>query len=206
MPAVPSRNSAAAAGLLSIGQVLARLDDTRLSDQVLTARAQLQAAEASLMQAQAAVREATENYASQSELDKRGQSTRLKMVAAEVARDRAMAVVDGATADVALARARELGVEELAIPSSGNAGAATAAARRRRTPHSSRVGPGSQSRGRAAPSEPFRALCLNSARTAPSLQPRGVAAKHASLWSSGKDESEDRRRPRFESWRGYFYF
>lgn len=91
---------------VAVGQVLARLDDTRLSDQVLTARAQLQAAEASLMQAQAAVREATENYASQSELDKRGQSTRLKMVAAEVARDRAMAVVDGATADVALARAR----------------------------------------------------------------------------------------------------
>ena len=87
---------------VAVGQVLARLDDTRLSDQVLTARAQLQAAETSLMQAQAAVREATENYASQSELDKRGQSTRLKMVAAEVARDRAMAVVDGATADVAL--------------------------------------------------------------------------------------------------------
>lgn len=91
---------------VEVGQVLAELDDTRLTDQVLTAKAQLQAAEASLKQAEAAVREAVENYASQSELDRRGQSTRLKMVAAEVARDRAAAVVDGAIADVALARAR----------------------------------------------------------------------------------------------------
>ena len=91
---------------VEVGQVLAELDDTRLTDQVLTAKAQLQAAEASLKQAEAAVREAVENFASQSELDRRGQSTRLKMVAAEVARDRAAAVVDGAIADVALARAR----------------------------------------------------------------------------------------------------
>jgi HlyD family secretion protein len=91
---------------VAVGQVLARLDDTNLSDLVLTARAQLQAAEASLKQAEAAAREAAANHDSQTELDKRGQSTRLKMIASEVARDRALAVVDGATADVALARAR----------------------------------------------------------------------------------------------------
>lgn len=91
---------------VEVGQVLAELDDGGLKDQVLTAKAQLQAAEASLKQAEAAVREAVETYASQSELDRRGQSTRLKMVAAEVARDRALAVVDGAKADVALAQAR----------------------------------------------------------------------------------------------------
>jgi HlyD family secretion protein len=91
---------------VEVGQVLARLDDRRLSDQVLTARAQLQAAEASLAQAEAAAREAAANYESQSALDRRGQSTRLKVIAAEVARDRAAAVVNGAVAEVALARAR----------------------------------------------------------------------------------------------------
>jgi HlyD family secretion protein len=91
---------------VEVGQVLARLDDTKLADQVLTARAQLQAAEASLAQAEAAAREATENYDSQSELDRRGQTTRLKMISYEVARDRAKAVVDGAIAEVALSRAR----------------------------------------------------------------------------------------------------
>jgi HlyD family secretion protein len=91
---------------VEVGQVLARLDATNLNDVVLTTRAQLQAAEASLKQAEAAAREAAANHDSQTELDKRGQSTRLKMIASEVARDRAQAVVDGAMADVALAKAR----------------------------------------------------------------------------------------------------
>ena len=91
---------------VEVGQVLARLDDTKLNDVVQTSRAQLQAAEASLKQAEAAAREAEANYESQAELDKRGQSTRLKMIASEVARDRARAMVDGAMAEVALARAR----------------------------------------------------------------------------------------------------
>jgi HlyD family secretion protein len=91
---------------VEVGQVLARLDDTNLNDVVLTTRAQLQAAEASLKQAEAAAREAAANHDSQTELDKRGQSTRLKMIASEVALDRARAAVDGAMADVALARAR----------------------------------------------------------------------------------------------------
>jgi HlyD family secretion protein len=110
---------------VEVGQVLARLDDTKLNDQILTAEAQLQAAEASLEQAASAVREAEVNYDSQSELDKRGQSTRLKMIAVEVARDRARAVVDGAKAEVALARARlseaktELGKATIRSPISG---------------------------------------------------------------------------------------
>jgi HlyD family secretion protein len=91
---------------VEVGQVLARLDDANLNDVVLTTRAQLQAAEASLKQAEAAAREAAANHESQTELDKRGQSTRLKMIASEVARDRALAVVDGAKAEVALAKAR----------------------------------------------------------------------------------------------------
>lgn len=91
---------------VEVGQVLARLDATKLTDQILTAKAQAQASEASLAQAEAAAREAAVTYESQAELDKRGQSTRLKMISVEVARDRAKAVVDGAKADVALAKAR----------------------------------------------------------------------------------------------------
>jgi len=110
---------------VDVGQVLARLDDSKLTDQILTAEAQLQAAKASLEQAEAAVREAEVTYASQNELDKRGQSTRLKMIAVEVARDRALAVVDGAKAEVALAQARlseaqtELGKATIRSPISG---------------------------------------------------------------------------------------
>jgi len=110
---------------VEVGQVLARLDDSKLTDQILTAEAQLQAARASLEQAEAAVREAEVTYASQNELDKRGQSTRLKMIAVEVARDRALAVVDGAKAEVALAQARlseartELGKATIRSPISG---------------------------------------------------------------------------------------
>ncbi|MFN4201954.1 MAG: efflux RND transporter periplasmic adaptor subunit [Tabrizicola sp.] len=91
---------------VEVGQVLARLDDSNLIQAVETARAQLQASEANLQQAEATAREALANYESQTELDRRGQSTRLKMLASEVARDRARAAVDGANADVALAKAR----------------------------------------------------------------------------------------------------
>lgn len=110
---------------VEVGQVLARLDDSKLTDQILTAEAQLQAARASLEQAEAAVREAAVTFESQNELDKRGQSTRLKMIAVEVARDRALAVVDGAKAEVALAQARlseaqtELGKATIRSPISG---------------------------------------------------------------------------------------
>ncbi|WP_235019430.1 efflux RND transporter periplasmic adaptor subunit [Tabrizicola flagellatus] len=91
---------------VEVGQVLARLDDTNLKEAVQTAKAQLQAAEANLKQAEASAREAEANHESQLELDRRGQSTRLKLIASEVARDRARAAVDAANADVALARAR----------------------------------------------------------------------------------------------------
>ncbi|MFN3994344.1 MAG: efflux RND transporter periplasmic adaptor subunit [Tabrizicola flagellatus] len=91
---------------VEVDQVLARLDDTNLKEAVQTAKAQLQAAEANLKQAEASAREAEANHESQLELDRRGQSTRLKLIASEVARDRARAAVDAANADVALARAR----------------------------------------------------------------------------------------------------
>ncbi len=90
---------------VTVGQVLARLDDTKLRSQVLTAEAQLGAARASLAQAQAAAREASAYYDAQSELDKRGQSSRLSLVTQEAARDKAQAAVAAATAEVALAEA-----------------------------------------------------------------------------------------------------
>lgn len=90
---------------VTVGQVLARLDDTKLRSQVLTAEAQLGAARASLAQAQAADREASAYYDAQSELDKRGQSSRLSLVTQEAARDKARAAVAAATAEVALAEA-----------------------------------------------------------------------------------------------------
>ena len=90
---------------VTVGQVLARLDDTKPRSQVLTAEAQLGAARASLAQAQAAEREASAYYEAQSELDKRGQSSRLSLVTQEAARDKAQAAVAAATADVALAEA-----------------------------------------------------------------------------------------------------
>lgn len=90
---------------VTVGQVLARLDDTKPRSQVLTAEAQLGAARASLAQAQAAEGEASAYYEAQSELDKRGQSSRLSLVTQKAARDKAQAAVAAATADVALAEA-----------------------------------------------------------------------------------------------------
>ena len=110
---------------VEVGQILARLDDTNLGEAVQTAKAQLQAAEANRKQAEAAAREAEANHESQLELDRRGQSTRLKLIASEVARDRARAAVDGAAADVSLARARlseaenDLGKAAIRSPISG---------------------------------------------------------------------------------------
>lgn len=91
---------------VTVGQVLARLDDTKLKSQVLTAEAQLAAARASLAQAEAVQREAAAYFDAQSELDKRGQSSRLSLITQEAARDKAEAALTAAKADVALAEAR----------------------------------------------------------------------------------------------------
>jgi HlyD family secretion protein len=91
---------------VAVGQVLARLDDSKLKDQILTARAQLQSAEAGLEQAEAASREALATYGTQSELERRGQAARNSLVSIEAARDKALAAADGAKAEVALAEAR----------------------------------------------------------------------------------------------------
>lgn len=87
------------------GQVLARLDDTKLRAAVTNAKAQLASARARLFSAEATVTETAEALASAEALDKRGLNTRQTTVAARAAHDRATAAVDMAEAEVTLAEA-----------------------------------------------------------------------------------------------------
>ncbi len=86
------------------GQVLARLDDTKLRAQLTNAEASLAAAQAQLSQAQATAREAEETYTTQLKLDERGYSSHSVFIAALAAHDRALAAVALAEADLALAK------------------------------------------------------------------------------------------------------
>lgn len=85
------------------GQVLARLDDTKLKAQVATAEAQLLAAEAKLVQAEATAAETAEALTQAQALDERGLSARNAVISAQAAHDRAAAAVDMARADVTIA-------------------------------------------------------------------------------------------------------
>ena len=88
-----------------VGQVLARLDDTKLKAQLLNAGAALTAARARLVQAEATATETQANYLQQQELDQRGVTAKITIVAAKAALDRAAAAVDIARADLSLAEA-----------------------------------------------------------------------------------------------------
>lgn len=90
---------------VEVGQILARLDDTKFRANAANAEAQLAAAQGRLMQAEATLREAEAAWESQSELDRRGVSSRNASVSAEAARDRAAAAVEIARADLTLAEA-----------------------------------------------------------------------------------------------------
>lgn len=90
---------------VEVGQVLARLDDTKFRANAANAEAQLAAAQGRLLQAEATLREAEAAWESQSELDRRGISSRNSSVTAQAARDRAAAAVDIARADLTLAEA-----------------------------------------------------------------------------------------------------
>jgi HlyD family secretion protein len=88
-----------------VGQVLARLDDTKLRAQVANAEAALAAARAGVTQAEATERETRENYIAQSALDQRGVSTRRDFVGYEALFNRAVAATLIAKADLATAEA-----------------------------------------------------------------------------------------------------
>jgi len=90
---------------VAVGQVLARLDDTKVRAQLANAEASLSAARARLAQAEATARESAENLSQQRELDRRGVSARRDLVSFEAADARAQAAVDIARADLTLAEA-----------------------------------------------------------------------------------------------------
>lgn len=90
---------------VAVGQVLARLDDTKLKAQLLNAEAARTAARARLVQAEATATETQANYLQQQELDERGVTARIAIVGAKAAFDRAAAAVDIARADLSLAEA-----------------------------------------------------------------------------------------------------
>ncbi len=88
-----------------VGQVLARLDDTKFRAQVSNAEAALAAARAQLAQAEAGAREATALFDAQAELEKRGVVKRTDFISYEASKDRAAAAVDAAKASLTLAEA-----------------------------------------------------------------------------------------------------
>ena len=90
---------------VTVGQVLARLDSTKLAAQVANATAQRVAAQARVVQNQASAKEAAATLATQHELAARGVATRKDMVGFEAADERARAAVDIAKADLTLADA-----------------------------------------------------------------------------------------------------
>lgn len=90
---------------VQVGQLLARLDDTKLKAQLATSQAQVAAATAQVASAEASLREAAENLTTQAELDKRGVSARSSLTTVQAAHDRAKAALDMARADLTLAKA-----------------------------------------------------------------------------------------------------
>ena len=90
---------------IRVGQVLARLDTSKLAATVANAEAQEASARARLAQAEATVIEVTETLATQKELADRGIATRKDMISVEANDARARAAVDMARADLTLAEA-----------------------------------------------------------------------------------------------------
>lgn len=90
---------------VEVGQVLARLDDTKLRAQLANAEASLAAAKGRLAAAEASATEARTNYDSQLELDRRGVTAHRDFVARATAHERAQAELQIARADLTLAEA-----------------------------------------------------------------------------------------------------
>lgn len=90
---------------IEVGQVLARLDDTKMRAQLTNAEASLNAARARVTQAEASAREAQANLDQQQELDRRGVTARRDLISVEAANSRAQAALDIARADLTLAEA-----------------------------------------------------------------------------------------------------
>ena len=90
---------------VAVGQIMARLDTSKLAASVANAEAQEASARARLMQAEATATEVAETLATQKELSERGIATRREMVSVEANDARARAALDMARADLTLAKA-----------------------------------------------------------------------------------------------------
>lgn len=90
---------------VTVGQVLARLDTSKLAAQVANAEAQEASARARLTQAEATAREVAETLTTQQELAAKGLASRSIMVSVEANDARARASVEMARADLTLAEA-----------------------------------------------------------------------------------------------------
>lgn len=91
--------------MVTVGQVLAELDSTKLRATVENAKAQLASARARVTQAEATARETAATLETQMELAARGVATRRDSVGIEANDERAKAAVDIARADLSLAEA-----------------------------------------------------------------------------------------------------
>lgn len=90
---------------VAVGQVLARLDTSKIAAQVANAEAQEASARARLVQAKATAAEVAETLLTQKTLSDRGLASRSNMVTVEANDARARAAVDMARADLTLAEA-----------------------------------------------------------------------------------------------------
>ncbi len=106
---------------VTVGQVLARLDDTKLRAILVNAQASRDAARGRVAQAEASAREAQVNYDSQKELDRRGVSSQRDFAAYAATHQRADAELEIAKANLTLAEAnltlQEADLEKAAIRS-----------------------------------------------------------------------------------------
>ena len=92
--------------LVEVGQVLARLDTSKLAAQLEVQKARLIAAEARVEQAQAALNQAAENFDVTKELEQRGVTSHQSFVSALTAYDNAIAALQIADSDRNLADAQ----------------------------------------------------------------------------------------------------
>ena len=103
--------------LIKKGDVLAQLDIDRLEAQLARVKATLAASEARLIDAQATVEERNRAYDRQVSLRKKGFSPEQDLEIARAARDRAVAAVTSAEADIAVAKA-DVNLQEIEIAKS----------------------------------------------------------------------------------------
>lgn len=90
---------------VAVSQQIARLDDTKLRAQVANSEASVLAARAQVASAQASMSEAKDNLDTQTQLDRRGVTSRTSLTTIKATYDRAVAQLEIARADLSVAEA-----------------------------------------------------------------------------------------------------